>query len=29
MSRRGDRWDNALAEGFFATLKVELGYDTA
>ena len=24
MSRRGDCWDNAVAESFFATLKVEL-----
>lgn len=23
MSRRGDRWDNAVAESVFATLKVE------
>jgi hypothetical protein len=29
MSRRGDCWDNAVAEGFFATLKVELVHDTA
>jgi transposase InsO family protein len=28
MSRRGDCWDNAVAESFFATLKVELVYDT-
>ena len=26
MSRRGDSWDNAVAEGFFATLKLELVY---
>jgi transposase InsO family protein len=26
MSRRGDCWDNAVAESFFATLKVELAY---
>jgi transposase InsO family protein len=25
MSRRGDCWDNAVVEGFFATLKRELG----
>jgi transposase InsO family protein len=24
MSRKGDRWDNAVAESFFATLKTEL-----
>ena len=24
MSRRGDCWDNAVAESFFATLKLEL-----
>ena len=24
MSRRGDRWDNAVAESFFASLKREL-----
>ena len=24
MSRRGDRWDNAVVERFFATLKTEL-----
>ena len=24
MSRRGNCWDNAVAESFFATLKVEL-----
>jgi transposase InsO family protein len=28
MSRRGDCWDNAAAESSFATLKVELVYDT-
>ena len=28
MSRRGDCWDNAVAESFFATLKVELAYET-
>lgn len=27
MSRRGDCWDNAVAESFFATLKRELDYD--
>jgi putative transposase len=27
MSRRGDCWDNAVAESFFATLKVELVHD--
>ena len=26
MSRRGDRWDNAVAESFFASLKLELVY---
>jgi transposase InsO family protein len=26
MSRRGNCWDNAVAESFFATLKVELGH---
>ncbi len=25
MSRKGDCWDNAVAESFFATLKIELG----
>jgi transposase InsO family protein len=25
MSRRGDCWDNAVAESFFATLKVRAG----
>jgi len=34
MSRKGDCWDNAVAESFFATLKIELGdsfssFDTA
>ena len=28
MSRRGDCWDNAVAESFFATLKKELVYET-
>jgi transposase InsO family protein len=28
MSRRGNCWDNAVAESFFATLKVELVHDT-
>ena len=27
MSRKADCWDNAVAESFFATLKVELVYD--
>ena len=27
MSRRGDCWDNAVAESFFATLKLELLYE--
>jgi len=27
MSRKGDCWDNAVAESFFATLKLELVYD--
>ncbi len=27
MSRRGNCWDNAVAESFFATLKVELVHD--
>jgi len=27
MSRKGDCWDNAVAESFFATLKTELIYD--
>ena len=26
MSRKGDCWDNAVAESFFHTLKVELIY---
>jgi putative transposase len=29
MSRRGDCWDNAVAESFFATLKVELVHHAA
>jgi putative transposase len=29
MSRRGNCWDNAAAESFFATLKVELAHDAA
>ena len=29
MSRRGNCWDNAVAESFFATLKVELVHDAA
>jgi putative transposase len=29
MSRAGDCWDNAVAESFFATLKVELVHDAA
>jgi len=29
MSRRGDCWDNAVAESFFATLKVELVHDAS
>jgi putative transposase len=29
MSRTGNCWDNAVAESFFATLKVELGRDAA
>ena len=29
MSRRGDCWDNAVAESFFGTLKVELVHDAA
>jgi transposase InsO family protein len=28
MSRKGNCWDNAVAESFFATLKVELVYDS-
>ena len=27
MSRKGDCWDNAVAESFFATLKTELVHD--
>lgn len=29
MSRKGDCWDNAVAESFFKTLKVELIYQTS
>jgi putative transposase len=29
MSRRGNCWDNAVAESFFATIKVELVHDAA
>ena len=29
MSRRGDCWDNAVTESFFATLKTELAHDAA
>ena len=29
MSRRGNCWDNAVAESFFATLKVELGHEAS
>ena len=29
MSRRGNCWDNAVAESFFATVKVELVHDAA
>jgi len=29
MSRRGNCWDNAMAESFFATIKVELVHDAA
>jgi len=29
MSRRSNCWDNAVAESFFTTLKVELVYRTA
>ncbi len=29
MSRRGDCWDNAVAESFFSTFKLELVYETA
>ena len=28
MSRKGNCWDNAVAESFFATLKIELVYQT-
>jgi transposase InsO family protein len=28
MSRSGNCWDNAVAESFFATLKIELVYQT-
>jgi putative transposase len=28
MSRKGNCWDNAVAESFFATLKTELAYQT-
>jgi len=28
MSRKGDCWDNAVAESFFATLKVALIHET-
>ncbi len=28
MSRKGNCWDNAVAESFFATLKVEFVHDT-
>jgi putative transposase len=28
MSRKGNCWDNAVAESFFKTLKVELVYQT-
>jgi putative transposase len=27
MSRRGNCWDNAVAESFFSTLKIELAHD--
>jgi transposase InsO family protein len=27
MSRKGNCWDNAVAESFFATIKTELVYD--
>ena len=27
MSRKGDCWDNAVAESFFATVKIELAAD--
>jgi transposase InsO family protein len=29
MSRRGNCWDNAVAESFFSTLKIELAHDAA
>lgn len=29
MSRKGDCWDNAVAESFFKTLKVELVYQNS
>ena len=29
MSRRGNCWDNAVAESFFATVKIELVHDAA
>ena len=29
MSRKGDCWDNAVAESFFKTLKVELIYQNS
>lgn len=29
MSRRGNCWDNAVAESFFASVKVELVHDAA
>ena len=29
MSRKGDCWDNAVAESFFATLKTELVHDAS
>jgi putative transposase len=28
MSRKGNCWDNAVAESFFSTLKMELVHDT-
>ncbi|MBM9615013.1 transposase [Desulfobulbus rhabdoformis] len=28
MSRKGDCWDNAVAESFFGTLKIELVFGT-
>ena len=27
MSRRGNCWDNAVAESFFSTLKIELAHE--